>query len=60
MAGKFEMYTDKRGETRFRMKAANGQVIGTSEMYESEASCDNGVASVPKNAPDAKMDDQTG
>lgn len=111
MAGKFEVYTDKKGETRFRLKAGNGQVIlasegykqktsclkgiesvrknaqsddrferkeakggkfmfnlrarngqviGTSETYDSEKSRDNGIASVAKNAPDAKVDDQTG
>lgn len=111
MAGKFEVYKDKRGETRFRLKASNGQiilasegyktkssamngvasvqknapndaryqrkesksgkpmfnlragnnqVIGTSEMYDSTAACENGIASVKKNAPGAKIDDQTG
>lgn len=110
MAGKFELYKDKRGETRFRLKAGNGQtilasegykrkasalngiasvrknaasearfekkdtksgkwmfnlragngqVIGTSEVYESTSARDNGVASVMKNAPDASLDDQT-
>lgn len=110
MAGKFELYKDKAGEFRFRLKASNGQiilasegykaksgaengiasvkknaadpvrfekkkssngkdyfvlkagnheVIGTSEMYESEAACDNGIKSVMNNAPDAAIDDQT-
>jgi uncharacterized protein YegP (UPF0339 family) len=111
MAGKFEIYKDKRGEFRFRLKASNGQnilasegykskssamngvesvmknaatearfdkketkggqfmfnlkagnsqVIGTSESYKSESARDNGIASVMKNAPGAKIDDQTG
>ncbi|WP_170480704.1 YegP family protein [Ruegeria arenilitoris] len=111
MAGKFELYTDKAGEFRFRLKAgngeiilasegykqkasaengidsvrrnasddsryerkdtssgnpmfnlraSNGQVIGTSEQYSSTAARDNGIESVKKNAPDARLDDQTG
>ena len=110
MAGKFEVYKDKAGETRFRLKASNGQnilasegykrksgamngiesvrknaasddnfqrketksgrymfnllagnrqVIGTSEAYNSAAARDKGIESVKKNAPDAKLDDQT-
>ena len=43
----------------FNLRARNGQVIGTSETYESAKSRDNGIASVAKNAPDAKVDDQT-
>ena len=110
MAGKFELYKDKAGEFRFRLKAGNGQnilasegykaksgcmngiesvkknaanaarfqkkqstsgkpffvlkagnheVIGKSEMYESDAACQNGIESVMNNAPDAAIDDQT-
>ena len=44
----------------FNLKASNGQVIGTSEQYESEASREAGIESVKKNAADASMDDQTG
>jgi len=54
MAPKFEMYTDKAGKCRWRLKAANGEVIATSEAYESEAACKNGIASVKKNAPIAE------
>lgn len=43
----------------FNLLAGNGQVIGTSEMYESEASRDNGIASVKSNAPDAQVVDET-
>ncbi len=50
---KFEVYADKAGELRFRLKASNGQIIATSEGYKSMASCQNGIASVKKNAPDA-------
>ena len=50
MAGKFELYTDKSGEFRFRLKAANGNNIGASEGYKTKASADNGIASVKTNA----------
>ena len=50
---KFEIYTDKSGEFRFRLKATNGQIIATSEGYKTMKSCMNGVASVQKNAVDA-------
>ncbi|SCX59413.1 YegP family protein [Nitrosospira sp. Nsp1] len=52
MAGKFEIYKDKAGEFRFRLKASNGQTILASEGYEAKAGCINGIASVKKNAPD--------
>lgn len=52
---KFEIYADKAGEFRFRLKAANGQVIATGEGYKTLASCENGVESVKKNAVDAKV-----
>ena len=51
---KFEMYVDKAGEFRFRLKAKNGEVIAVSEGYKAKASCENGIASVKKNAPDAE------
>lgn len=59
MAGKFELYSDASGKFRFRLKAGNGQVIATSEAYESKASALNGIESVRKNAADAKVEDQT-
>ena len=52
---KFEMYVDKAGEFRFRLKATNGQVIATSEGYVSKKNCENGIASVKKNAVDAPV-----
>ncbi|HEX6569246.1 MAG TPA: YegP family protein [Acidimicrobiales bacterium] len=55
MAGKFELYTDKAGKFRFRLKAGNGEVIAVSEAYESKASAKNGIESVRKNAPDAAL-----
>ena len=52
---KFEVYTDKAGETRFRLKARNGENIGRSEGYKAKASALNGIASIGKNAPDAEV-----
>ncbi|KRF23297.1 MULTISPECIES: YegP family protein [unclassified Phycicoccus] len=53
MAGKFELYQDKAGKYRFRLKASNGQVIAVGEAYESKAAAENGIASVQENAPGA-------
>ena len=52
---KFEVYTDKSGQFRFRLKATNGQIIAVSEDYKAVASCMNGIESVQKNAPGAKI-----
>lgn len=52
---KFEVYKDKKGEFRFRLKATNGQIIAVSEGYTTLANCLNGVESVKKNAPDAQI-----
>ena len=52
MAGKFELYKDKAGEFRFRLKAGNGEIILASEGYKQRASAENGIASVQKNAAD--------
>lgn len=56
---KFEIYKDRKGEFRWRLKAANNQVIATSEGYSSKAGCKNGIESVKKNAPKAAVEDQT-
>ena len=50
---KFEIYQDKKGEYRFRLKATNGQIIATSEGYKAMKSCVNGIESVKKNVVDA-------
>ncbi|MBE6598919.1 MAG: DUF1508 domain-containing protein [Ruminococcaceae bacterium] len=52
---KFELYEDKAGEFRFRLKARNGEVIATSEGYKAKAGCLGGIESVKKNAPDAEV-----
>lgn len=55
MAGKFELYQDKAGKYRFRLKASNGQVVAVGEAYESKASALKGIESVRKNAADATI-----
>jgi len=52
---KFEVYQDKAGEYRFRLKAGNGEIIATGEGYKAKASCLNGIESIRKNAPDAEV-----
>ena len=52
---KYELYKDKAGEFRFRLKAANGEIIGKSEGYKAKASAKKGIASIAKNAPDAAI-----
>jgi uncharacterized protein YegP (UPF0339 family) len=52
---KFEMYTDKSGKCRWRLKASNGEIIATSEAYSSKAACKNGIESVKRNAPIATV-----
>ncbi|MFE6735558.1 YegP family protein [Microbacterium sp. NPDC057741] len=55
MAGKFELYTDKSGDWRFRLKAGNGEVIATGQGYSSKASAMNGIDSVRRNAAEAEV-----
>lgn len=52
---KFEMYEDKGGEYRFRLKARNGEIIAVSESYKAKSSCLNGIESVKKNAAQAEI-----
>ena len=52
---KFEVYTDKAGEFRFRLKARNGEIIATSEGYKSMPSCLNGIDSVKRNVVDSPI-----
>ena len=52
---KYEVYTDKKGEFRFRLKASNGEIIATGEGYKAKAGCMNGIESIKKNAPDAEI-----
>ena len=56
---RFEEVKTSSGKFRFNLKAGNGQVIGTSQNYESDSGCSNGMKSVAECAPDAAIDDQT-
>lgn len=56
---RFDCKTASNGKPYFNLKASNGQIIGTSEMYESEAARDNGIKSVKNNAPEASVEDLT-
>lgn len=59
MSGKFVLKKGKSGGFHFNLLASNGQVIATSEHYESKASALNGIKSVQTNAPDAAIEDET-
>ena len=56
---RYERLTAKNGSPYFNLKAANGQVIGNSEMYSGTSGMENGIASVKKNAPDATVEDKS-
>ena len=55
VAERFEIKVAKNGKPYFNLKATNGQIIGASQMYSSEATMKNGIASVMKNAPEAPV-----
>ncbi len=57
--GRFDRKESSNGKYYFNLKAGNGQIIGSSEMYETVASRDNGIESVKKNAPEATVADET-
>ncbi len=56
---RYERKKSSNGKDYFNLKASNGQVIGSSEMYESSTGMENGIESVKKNAPGAEVDDQS-
>ena len=55
MAGKFEVYPDKSGKFRFRLKASNGQVVATGEAYETKSAALKGCESVQRAAAGATV-----
>ena len=59
MPAKFEVTKDSAGQYRFRLRAANNEIIAVSEAYTTKAKCLNGIDSVKKNAPKAAIEDQT-
>lgn len=52
---RFELYQDKSGGFRFRLKARNGKIIAVSEGYTTKAACENGILSVRRNAADSAI-----
>ena len=56
---RFDKKVASNGKPFFNLKATNGQIIGSSQMYVNEKNMLNGVASVMKNAPEASVEDQT-
>jgi uncharacterized protein len=59
MAGKFVLKKGSTGKFHFNLIAGNGQVIATSEAYESKQAALNGIKSVQTNAPTAQVEDET-
>jgi uncharacterized protein len=55
MSAKFEVYHDKAGKFRFRLKAGNGEIIAVGEAYNSKEGCLKGIESIKKNAPEAPI-----
>jgi uncharacterized protein len=55
MSGKFEVYTDKAGKFRFRLKASNGEVVAVGEAYETKAAAHKGCESVQRAATGANV-----
>jgi uncharacterized protein YegP (UPF0339 family) len=59
MAGKFELKKTAKGQFHFNLRAGNGEIIASSEMYESKASAQKGIESVRRNAAEAEVVDLT-
>jgi uncharacterized protein YegP (UPF0339 family) len=59
MAAKFEIYKDSRGQYRFRLKAANGEIVATGESYPTKAGAKKGIEAVKRAAAGAVVDDTT-
>ena len=59
MAGKFEIYKDRKGEFRWRLKAGNGEIVATGESYPTKAGARKGTEAVQRAADGAKVEDLT-
>jgi uncharacterized protein YegP (UPF0339 family) len=59
MAAKFEIFKDGKGEFRFRLKAANGEVVATGESYSTKDGAKRGVEAVKNAAASAAVEDLT-
>jgi uncharacterized protein len=60
MAAKYEIFTDKAGKFRFRLKAPNGEIVLESQAYASKANAQKGIDSINTHAPGARVEDHTG
>lgn len=60
MAAKFEVYQDRQGKYRFRLKSTNGQIIATGQGYASKDNCMKGIESIKKNVPKASIEEVEG
>lgn len=54
---KFELYRDKAGQYRFRLRSRNGQIIGVSDGYAAKTGCAGGIESVIRNAALAEIEE---
>lgn len=59
MAAKFEISKDHAGKYRFHLKAPNGEIIATSQGYETKASAEKGIEAIKTHAPSAKVEDHS-
>jgi len=57
MAGKFEVYEDRAGKYRFRLKAANGEIVAEGQAYESRSGAHDGCEAVQRAAEEARIED---
>ena len=57
---RFEIFSDKNGSFRFRLRAKNGKIIGVSQPYGSLAACQNGIESVRVNAQNGEITHENG
>jgi uncharacterized protein YegP (UPF0339 family) len=57
MAAKFEIFTDRKKQYRFHLKASNGEIIAASQAYENKAACIKGIKAIQKSAPTAEIID---
>ena len=57
MAAKFEIFTDRKKQYRFHLKASNGEIIAASQAYENKTACIKGIKAIQKNAPAAVIVD---
>ena len=54
---KYELYTDRAGEYRFRLKARNGKIVAVSEGYATRQGCLEGIECVRRNAPEGTLEE---